>query len=220
MAVAVAATGVVGRRKDNELLAKWTQEQAIPTVALVSPQARRGNARARASGKCRSLLYRSDPRSGQRLCEGMAEGHRRQGPAGRRARRDRHAGARPEHLGRRERTQQSQGQPRACERDRAAMELVARVGGGVATDGRRKDRRRPGARRRGRRRPGRSRPPEGAEGVREDRRPVRRRRHRAQHRRRIVGQGGRASGNGVVRRLRRASDADLRTGPGDLRRRR
>ncbi len=39
IAAAVAATGVVGRRKDNESLAKWTQEQAIPTVALVAPQA-------------------------------------------------------------------------------------------------------------------------------------------------------------------------------------
>ncbi|MGO9420119.1 efflux RND transporter periplasmic adaptor subunit [Roseiarcus sp.] len=38
VAIAVAATGVVGRRKDDESLAKWTQEQAIPTVALVSPQ--------------------------------------------------------------------------------------------------------------------------------------------------------------------------------------
>ena len=38
LAVAVAATGVIGRRKDNESLAKWTQEQAIPTVALVTPR--------------------------------------------------------------------------------------------------------------------------------------------------------------------------------------
>ena len=38
VAVAVAGTGVVGRRKDDESLAKWTQEQAIPTVALVTPQ--------------------------------------------------------------------------------------------------------------------------------------------------------------------------------------
>jgi len=38
VAVAVAVSGVVGRRKDDESLAKWTQEQAIPTVALVSPQ--------------------------------------------------------------------------------------------------------------------------------------------------------------------------------------
>ena len=38
VAVVVAATGIVGRRKDDESLAKWTQEQAIPTVALVTPQ--------------------------------------------------------------------------------------------------------------------------------------------------------------------------------------
>ncbi len=38
VAVVVAATGIVGRRKDDESLAKLTQEQAIPTVALVTPQ--------------------------------------------------------------------------------------------------------------------------------------------------------------------------------------
>ncbi len=38
VAIAVAGTGVIGRRKDNESLAKWTQERAIPTVALVMPQ--------------------------------------------------------------------------------------------------------------------------------------------------------------------------------------
>ena len=43
-AIVIAATGIVGRRKDNESLAKWTQEQAIPTVALVAPQ-RGGEAR-------------------------------------------------------------------------------------------------------------------------------------------------------------------------------
>ncbi len=34
----IAATGIVGRRKDDESLAKWTREQAIPTVALITPQ--------------------------------------------------------------------------------------------------------------------------------------------------------------------------------------
>jgi RND family efflux transporter MFP subunit len=37
-AVAVAATGIVGRRHDEERLARWTDEQAIPAVALVSAQ--------------------------------------------------------------------------------------------------------------------------------------------------------------------------------------
>jgi RND family efflux transporter MFP subunit len=37
-AVAVAATGIVGRRHDEERLARWTDEQAIPSVALVSAQ--------------------------------------------------------------------------------------------------------------------------------------------------------------------------------------
>jgi RND family efflux transporter MFP subunit len=35
-AIAIAATGIVGRRHDDERLARWTDEQAIPTVALVS----------------------------------------------------------------------------------------------------------------------------------------------------------------------------------------
>ena len=38
VAVAVALTGVRGRRHDEERLARWTDEQAIPTVALVSPK--------------------------------------------------------------------------------------------------------------------------------------------------------------------------------------
>ncbi len=38
VAVAVAVTGVFGRRHDEERLARWTQERAIPTVALVAPQ--------------------------------------------------------------------------------------------------------------------------------------------------------------------------------------
>jgi RND family efflux transporter MFP subunit len=46
-AVAVAGTGVIGRRHDNESLARWTREQAIPTVSLVAP--RRG-------GKTRELV--------------------------------------------------------------------------------------------------------------------------------------------------------------------
>ena len=37
-AIAVAYTGITGRRDDAEKLNRWTQEQAIPTVALVTPQ--------------------------------------------------------------------------------------------------------------------------------------------------------------------------------------
>src|SRR5271170_4065120 len=37
-AVAIAVTGVVGRRHDDEQIAKWTDEQAIPSIALVSVQ--------------------------------------------------------------------------------------------------------------------------------------------------------------------------------------
>ena len=38
-AVFVAYTGISERRADDEQLAKWTQEQAIPSVAVVTPQA-------------------------------------------------------------------------------------------------------------------------------------------------------------------------------------
>ena len=38
-AVAIAVTGVVGRRHDDEQIAKWTDEQAVPSVALVATQA-------------------------------------------------------------------------------------------------------------------------------------------------------------------------------------
>ena len=37
-AVAIAATEIVGRRHDEERLARWTNEQAIPPVAVVTPQ--------------------------------------------------------------------------------------------------------------------------------------------------------------------------------------
>jgi RND family efflux transporter MFP subunit len=37
-AVAIAATGIVGRRHDEERLARWTDEQAIQPVAVVTPQ--------------------------------------------------------------------------------------------------------------------------------------------------------------------------------------
>jgi RND family efflux transporter MFP subunit len=37
-AVAVAASGISGRRHDDEQLNQWTQEQAIPPVAVVTPQ--------------------------------------------------------------------------------------------------------------------------------------------------------------------------------------
>ena len=37
-AIAVAYTGISGRRHDDEKLTQWTQEQAIPPVAVVAPQ--------------------------------------------------------------------------------------------------------------------------------------------------------------------------------------
>ena len=37
-AIAVAYTGISGRRHDDEKLKQWTQEQAIPPVAVVSPK--------------------------------------------------------------------------------------------------------------------------------------------------------------------------------------
>jgi RND family efflux transporter MFP subunit len=38
VAIAVAYAGISGRRHDGEKLKQWTNDQAIPTVALVSPQ--------------------------------------------------------------------------------------------------------------------------------------------------------------------------------------
>ena len=56
---------------------------------------------------------------------------------------------------------------------------------------------------------GQRRPAEGAEGVRQHRRAVRRRRHRPQHRHRIAGQGGLERRRGAVHRRRHPSDARL-----------
>jgi RND family efflux transporter MFP subunit len=44
VAIAVAYTGISGRHRDDDKLMQWTREQAIPSVALVSPQ-KGGNAR-------------------------------------------------------------------------------------------------------------------------------------------------------------------------------
>jgi RND family efflux transporter MFP subunit len=43
-AVAVAASGIAGRRHDDKQLNQWTQDQAVPSVAVVTPQ-RGGEAR-------------------------------------------------------------------------------------------------------------------------------------------------------------------------------
>ena len=55
-AIAVAYTGISGRRHDDEKLKQWTEEQAIPPVAVVTPQRGGADPRARAAGQCRRLL--------------------------------------------------------------------------------------------------------------------------------------------------------------------
>ena len=55
-AAAVAYTGISGRRQDDQKLKQWTQEQAIPPVAVVTPKSRRSSPRAGAAGQCRRLL--------------------------------------------------------------------------------------------------------------------------------------------------------------------
>jgi multidrug efflux pump subunit AcrA (membrane-fusion protein) len=42
VAAAVAATGIIGRNHNEEHLAKWTADQAIPSVVVVTPKAGTG----------------------------------------------------------------------------------------------------------------------------------------------------------------------------------
>ena len=58
VAAAVAYSGISGRRHDDEKLKQWTEERAVPPVAVVAPQARRRDARTRAARQCRRLLQR------------------------------------------------------------------------------------------------------------------------------------------------------------------
>ena len=81
-AVAVAVTGISTGGTIEEQLSRWTNEQAIPSVAVVSP---------RLGGEATEIVLPGDveafcdthSRSGERLCaEGVANRHRRQGPQG------------------------------------------------------------------------------------------------------------------------------------------
>ena len=42
-AVGLAASGVASRREEASQLARWTAEQAVPTVAVTSPQSRKSS---------------------------------------------------------------------------------------------------------------------------------------------------------------------------------
>ena len=110
------------------------------------PPARRRGPRARIAWQCRRLLQRLDTRTSQRLYPRVAQGHRRQSPSRRRARRRRHPGARRKHRRRAKRTRKVQGEPGAGEGDGGAVELAARIVGGVSTGSGRKGQPTPRAR--------------------------------------------------------------------------
>ena len=95
---------------------QWTDEQAVPTVALVSPQE---------GGEARELVLPGNVEAfdtasihGQvsGYVQRMAQGHRRSGPSGRRAGGRRHARTRPAHRRRAKRTREGQGESGAWRR--------------------------------------------------------------------------------------------------------
>ena len=79
VALGVAATGIFDRRHAEERLARWTNEQAIPTVALVSAR-RGGDAREVVlPGDVEAFYQRLYSRPDERLCSRVAQRHRRKG---------------------------------------------------------------------------------------------------------------------------------------------
>ena len=93
-AIVIAMFGILQRRGHEAEVAQWTQEQAIPTVAVITPRAGAvdpvpGSARHR-PGVVRNAALRPRPR----LSEGLVLRFRRPCEEGRCARRDRDSGPR------------------------------------------------------------------------------------------------------------------------------
>ena len=209
VAVAVAITGVFDRRHDEERLARWTDEQAIPTVALVSPQ--RG-------AVAREVVLPGDVEAFYNAAiHGQTSGYVREW------RKDIGAKVRQGDILAVVDTPELDQRISVAESElvkaKANLQLarvtaqrwnsLAQFCGGFAAVGRREGERRQRQGRRSSGGAGQPRPFEGAEDVRQHRRAVRRRRHGPQHRHRIAGQGGLERQRGPVHRRRHPSDARL-----------
>ena len=94
-AVLVVVTGIRAREESGAKLREWTDNQAIPTVAVVLPDAKALSRHHRSAGPAGGLFARADLRARQRLPEELERRHRRAGQGRAGDRRNRGAGPRP-----------------------------------------------------------------------------------------------------------------------------
>ena len=139
-AIAVAYTGISGRGQDQEKLKQWTNAQAVPSVALVSPQK---------GSKARELVLPGNVDAFETASiHGQVSGYVREWRTDIGAKV--HRGdvlavvdtpeTRPARRCRAKRIREGQGQSLARQSDGVAMEFVARLVGGVSAGGGRKGR--------------------------------------------------------------------------------
>ncbi len=94
-AVVLVVTGIWRRDKSSAKLQDWTDDQAIPTVAIVALNAKPGVASLEPAGPAGGQSPRADLCARQRLREELERRHRRRGQGRADARRNRGAGPRP-----------------------------------------------------------------------------------------------------------------------------
>ena len=78
-AVLVVVTGIRAREDSEREAAEWTDDQAIPTVAVTLPDAKVLNATIDLPGRLEAYYARADLCARQRLSEELERRHRRQG---------------------------------------------------------------------------------------------------------------------------------------------
>ena len=101
VAAIVVVMGITTRKMADAKLSEWTETQAVPVVAVATPDTRGQENDARASGPAGGLYPGADLCPRQRLSEGVEGRHRHPGQGRRTARRNRRAGPRSaDHAGR------------------------------------------------------------------------------------------------------------------------
>ena len=80
----IVATGIRAREDSSAKLKEWTDNQAIPTVAVALPERQGAQSHHRSAGPAGSLFARADLRARQRLPQKLERRHRRPGQGRRR----------------------------------------------------------------------------------------------------------------------------------------
>ncbi len=208
-AVLVVVTGIRAREDASAKLREWTDDQAIPTVAVVLPDARALNATIDLPGRLEAY-YRAPifARVSGYLKSWSADigAKVKAGPGDRR---DRGAGPRPAAVAGARRSRQPGGQRETVGSDADAPQDADRVEFRLDAGNRRAHRRSLQQEGRGQFRPGQCRAAGGAGRLQEDHRAVRRRGHRARYRRRRPDQCRRRQRARDVRDLRHQEAAGL-----------